>query len=127
MPPRTASGAIVVQVTGEVCSEGTVVLPEGGTVLEAINAAGGFTDFAMPYRHVKVRRGSEVIFLSLRDRKVRTETGRSKFHLHRVAWYIATPWEQAAEALEIDDSGATTDYVLLQSDIIDVPRCAAMQ
>ena len=126
LPPRTASGTIVVQVTGEVCSPGVVTLPEGGTVLEAINAAGGFTDFAMPYKHVEVRRSSEVAFLSLRDRKFRTDAGRSKFHVRHVVWYIATPRKQAAATLEIEESGATTDYVLLQNDIVFVPRCAAM-
>lgn len=126
LPPRTASGTIVVQVTGEVCSQGVVTLPEGGTVLEAINAAGGFTDFALPYRHVEVRRGSEVTFLSLRHRQIRTEAGRSGFHVRHVVWYIATPRKQAAARLEIEESGATTDYVLLQNDSVFVPRCAAM-
>lgn len=101
-------------------------MPEEGTVLEAINAAGGFTDFAMPYKRVEVRRGSEVAFLSLRDRKFRTDAGRSKFHVRHFVWYIAAPRKQAAATLEIEESGATTDYVLLQNDIVFVPRCAAM-
>jgi len=41
---------VEVTVGGEVVSEGTIPLHRGGTVLQAVSRAGGFTDFALVKR-----------------------------------------------------------------------------
>jgi hypothetical protein len=93
---------IAISVRGEVISSGDLILPEGSTVFEAINAAGGFTNFAFS-KEVRVNRGSTSVTLYLRKF---ASPGRG-----RLVRYDPMPHGKA-----------TTDHVLQDGDKIYVAR-----
>jgi hypothetical protein len=101
---RYNTNRIEVQVSGEVICRGPVHLPPGSTVLQAINAAGGFTEYSYPKKTALDRKLG-------RSRELRLRWRPLPGTHHRLVWY--SPAEDATPAY---------DYVLEDGDQIHVPR-----
>jgi hypothetical protein len=115
LPPQAyTTNRIEVNVTGEVGSPGTVRVPFGCTVLQAICYAGGFTGYAHNKRLTVRKSSGEPVWLFLRSRR----TGESGF---RQAWYSTE--NQGPVRSPKDTSGTTvSDFVLQAGDKVHVPR-----
>jgi hypothetical protein len=101
---------ITVTVGGEILRPGSVNLPGGSTLLEAISRCGGFTDFAYSKKIVLVRQSRELRLYRF-----------SKFGLSRrydIVWYSEPVPEDHRRT-----QAHPTDFILEDGDQILVPRC----
>ena len=118
-----ATGAsIIVQVSGEVCSPGTFQVPVGTTVLQAINAAGGFTSFASPYQWLQLERNGTIYRLLFREHREEENVAYSVQQRSWTVWYLLAQWQEGTGAWLPMESNITCDASLKSGDSLLVPR-----